>query len=207
MAEAVCVPPHLVPPGSPQAKQLCHLHAQLSLGQSCHRQKKILVAMHAGSLQLCPTLCDPVDCGLPGFSVGISPGKDILEDIGQYRLPYPSRALYFLLPWPPTPMSTWSFQNPCNPSSCTTATPGLHRKPKSSRAKPQGQTPVDDPHAEVEIEQQLKSRGSVAKEEDPKHSHQLYELQVKSTPSTRQTLCLWKCKRSLRAPTKENAVV
>ena len=40
--EAVCVPAHLVPPGSSQAKQLCHLHAQLSLGQSCHRQKKVL---------------------------------------------------------------------------------------------------------------------------------------------------------------------
>ena len=40
MAEAVCVPAHLAPPGSPQAKQLHHLHAQLSLGQSCHRQKK-----------------------------------------------------------------------------------------------------------------------------------------------------------------------
>ena len=32
-------PARLVPPGSPQAKQLCHLHARLSQGQSCHRQK------------------------------------------------------------------------------------------------------------------------------------------------------------------------
>ena len=39
-AEAVCVPAHLVLPGSPQPKQLHHLHTQLSLGQSCHRQKK-----------------------------------------------------------------------------------------------------------------------------------------------------------------------
>ena len=38
-AEAVCVSVHLVWPGSLQAKQLCHLHAQLSLGQSCRRQK------------------------------------------------------------------------------------------------------------------------------------------------------------------------
>ena len=38
-AEPVCVPEHLAPPGS-QAKQLHHLQAQLSLGQSCHRQKK-----------------------------------------------------------------------------------------------------------------------------------------------------------------------
>ena len=38
--EAVHVLAHLAPPGSPQAKQLCHLHAQLSLEQSCHRQKQ-----------------------------------------------------------------------------------------------------------------------------------------------------------------------
>ena len=34
--------------------------------------------------------------------------------------------------------------------------------------QPQEQTPVDNPHAEVEIKPQLKLRGSVAKEEDPK---------------------------------------
>ena len=49
---------------------------------------------------------------------------------------------------------------------------------------------MDDPHAEVEIKQ-LKPRGSVAKEEDPKPSLQLYKLQIKSTQSTKQTLCLW----------------
>ena len=40
---------------------------------------------------------------------------------------------------------------------------------------------MDDPHAEVEVKPQLKPKGSVAKEEDPKASHQLYELQIKST--------------------------
>ena len=79
---------------------------------------------------------EPGDCGLPGFSVreGVLQGR-ILDRIGQYWLPYPSRALYFLLPYPPTPLSTWCCQNPCNPSSCTTSTPGPHRgRPKSSRA-------------------------------------------------------------------------
>ena len=48
---------------------------------------------------------------------------------------YPFRALYFLLPWPPTPLSTWCCKNTCDPSSCTVSTPGPHRgKPKSSRA-------------------------------------------------------------------------
>jgi len=40
----------------------------------------------------------------------------------------------------------------------------------------QEQTPVDHPHAEVEIKLQLKPRGSVTKEEDPKPSHELYKL-------------------------------
>ena len=77
VTEAVRFPAHLAPPGSPYAKQLCHLPAQLSLGQSCHRQKS-LASMHAGSLWSCLTLCDPEDCGLPGFSVreGASPGKN-----------------------------------------------------------------------------------------------------------------------------------
>ena len=33
--------------------------------------------VHAKSLQLCPTLCNPMDCSLPGPSVhGDSPGKN-----------------------------------------------------------------------------------------------------------------------------------
>ena len=39
-AEAVRVPAHLSLPGSPKAKQLRRLHAQVSLEQSCHTQKK-----------------------------------------------------------------------------------------------------------------------------------------------------------------------
>ena len=33
--------------------------------------------IHAKSLQFCPTLCDPIDCSLPGSSVhGNFPGKN-----------------------------------------------------------------------------------------------------------------------------------
>ena len=41
-------------------------------------KKKSLASMHTRSLQSCPTPCDPVDYGLPGFSVreGNSPGKN-----------------------------------------------------------------------------------------------------------------------------------
>ena len=61
---------------------------------------------------------------------------------------------------------------------------------------------MDDPQAEVEIKPQLKPRGSVAKEEDPKPSHQLYKLQIKLS-----SLCVHGMyKRPLRAPTKENTL-
>ena len=55
-AEGVHVPANLALPGSLQAKQLCHLHAQLSLGQSCDRQKNVLYLCtqgHFSSVQLC----------------------------------------------------------------------------------------------------------------------------------------------------------
>ena len=70
---------------------------------------------------------------------------------------------------------------------------------------------MDDTLVGVEIKPQLKPRGSVTKEKDPKPSHQPYKLQIKSTGSTRQTGCLWthspQIYRSLRAPTKEHELV
>ena len=72
-------------------------------------------------------------------------------------------------------LHTWHHQGPHKPSSCATFMLSSHW----SRA------------AVVEIIPQLKPRGSVAKEEDTKPSHQLYKLQIKSTRSTRQTVCLW----------------
>ena len=59
VTEAVRVPAHLAPPGSPQAKELCHLHAQPSLEQSCHRQKKSFVSMHAGLLRYIQLFATP----------------------------------------------------------------------------------------------------------------------------------------------------
>ena len=93
-----------------------------------------LASIYPESLQFCPKLCDPEDHGLPGFSGRGFLQARILKRIGQHWLPYPSRALYFLLPKPPAPLRTWCFQNPCDLSSCTTSTPGPHRgKPKYSR--------------------------------------------------------------------------
>ena len=64
-----------------QAKQLHHLNSS-HWGSDATGQKK---------KESCLTLCDPVDCGLPGFSVreGVLQAR-ILERIGQYWLPYPS---------------------------------------------------------------------------------------------------------------------
>ena len=185
--EAVHVPAHLAPPGCPQFKQLRHLHAQPSLGQGCHSTTS-LVSMPPGLLQSCPTLCDPVDCGLPGFSVreGGSPGNNT-RVYWPVLVAIPSRALYFLLPQLPAPLRTWCCRNPCDPSSCMTSSPGPQGANPSPPGQPQEQTPGDGPHAEVGIKPQVKPRGGVAKEEDPTPPHQ---PQVKSTRSTGQTLCL-----------------
>ena len=62
------------------------------------------------------------------------------------------------------------------------------------------------PHVEVEIKPQSKPRGSVAKEKDPKPSHQLYKLQI-NPHNQLSRLCVDRIyKRILRAPTKENAL-
>ena len=67
---------------------------------------------------------------------------------------------------------------------------------------------MDSLHAEMEIKPQLKPRGTVTKEEDPKPSHQLYKLQIKSTRSTRQTVSLEYIKGPTKeTPTKENTLV
>ena len=75
-----------------------HLHIQSSLEQSCLRQKKVLhlcMQGHFGHVQLFATL-RTVACQA-SLSGGVLQAR-ILECIGQYWLPYPSRALYFLLP-------------------------------------------------------------------------------------------------------------
>ena len=94
--EAAPVLEHLAPPGSPQAKQWHHLHTQLSLGQSSHRQKKKVLYLCASgvcdSLRPCRLWPARLLCqrgGSPGRNTGAYwPG---LVDVS-------SRALYFLLP-------------------------------------------------------------------------------------------------------------
>ena len=114
VAEAVHVPKHSVLPGSLQAKQLCHLHTQLSLGQSCHRQKKPCVYARRVTLVASDSL---QPCRL-------WPARLLCQGVGFSR-----QESWSVLP------NTWCCQNPCYPSSCTTSTPGPHwGRPKSSTA-------------------------------------------------------------------------
>ena len=203
VVEAVHVPAHLVPPWSPQAKQLCHLHAQLSLGQSCHRQKKSCVYAHrvtlvmSNSLQSCrlwPARLIYREGGVGEFSR--QEYWSILANTGCHTLleHYISCCPSCQLPWVPGAARTPANQAAAPPPHL--ALTGANPSPLGQR---QEQTPVDDPPAEVEVKPQLKTTGSVAKEEDPKPSHQLYKLQIKSTWSIRQTLCLWNIEKDIES--------
>ena len=128
-AEAGRVPARLVPPESLQPTQLNPHRDRAVTGnkKSCIYASRVALVMYV-------QLCDPVDCGLPGFSVrGCSRQEhwSVLANAGCHTLLErcvcccPSRQI----------PRTWCCQSPCNPSSCTTSTPGPHRgKPKSSRA-------------------------------------------------------------------------
>ena len=67
---------------------------------------------------------------------------------------------------------------------------------------------MEDPHAEVETKPQLKPRGRVAKEEDPIPSHHCSTSCRLNPHSELGRLCVYGIyKRSLSAPTRENALV
>ena len=66
---------------------------------------------------------------------------------------------------------------------------------------------MDDPHAEVEIKPQLKPRGSVAKEKDPNFPTRCTSCRLNPHDQLGR-LCVYGIyERSLRAPTRENALV
>ena len=54
VAEAVHVPADLALPGSQWPKQLCHLHAQPSLRESCHMQKKKSLPINIVKMAILP---------------------------------------------------------------------------------------------------------------------------------------------------------
>ena len=141
--------------------------------------------------QSCPTLFDPMDCSPPGSSVhGISQAR-VLE---WGAITFFSHTLL-------------EHYISCFPSCQPLRVPGASRTPATQAAvppphlaltwanpsppgQPQELNPSGRPTCKCGIKPQLKPRGSVAKEEDPKPSHRLYKLQIKSTQSTRQTVSM-----------------
>ena len=56
-------------PGSCDTFMLNPHWGRAAIGQEKKKKKKRLMSIHVGSLRSCPALCDPIDCGLPGFFV------------------------------------------------------------------------------------------------------------------------------------------
>ena len=89
-ADTGCVPAHLALPGSPQAKQLCHLHTRLSLGQSCHRQKTVLCLSTQdlfGYVQLFVTLWTVACQASPSTEFSRQENWSVLASTGCHTLP------------------------------------------------------------------------------------------------------------------------
>ena len=126
------------------------------------------MSIHVGSFPSCPTLCDSVECRLEGSSArGVLQAR-ILECIGQYWLPYPSRALYFLLPQPGNPLSTLCCQRPCDPSSCTTSTHGPHGGRRESSRAVSGVNPSGPPTCRDGNNTTIETQGQCGKRRRPK---------------------------------------
>ena len=119
----------------------------------------------------------------------------------------PSGALYFLLPYPLTPLSNWCYQNPATQRAASPPHLALTMANPSPPGQPQEQTPVDDPHAEVEIKPQLKLRGSVAGKKTQHLPTSCTSCRL-NPHNKLGRLCVYGIhKRTLRPPTKENALV
>ena len=66
---------------------------------------------------------------------------------------------------------------------------------------------MDDPYPEVEIKPQLKPKGSVTKEEDPKRPTNCTSCRLNPYHQLGRLCVHGKYKKTLRASTKENALV
>ena len=115
-------------------------------GAELPRQKS-LVSMCPGSLWSCPALCGPVGCGLPGFSVrGVLQARTLerVADTGCHTLSCcPSRQL---------PRVPGAARTPVTQAAAPPPHPAVTGANPSPPRQPQEQTPVDNPHAEVEVQ-------------------------------------------------------
>ena len=128
------MPMHTWPCQGPQKPSSCATFTPHSHWGRDAKGKKSLTSMRTGSLLSCPTLCDPVDCGLTGSSVrGVSRQEywTVLANTGCYTLLEhaisccPSRQL----PWEPGAARTPATQAAAPPPHLAS-----QGKPKPSRA-------------------------------------------------------------------------
>ena len=179
-AEAVRVPAHLAPPGSPQSSGCATFTLSSPWGSAATGRKVMPLCKQGlfGHVQFFVTLLT-VACQASLSGRGFSRQEDwgILSNAGCHTL-----LEHCISRCPSRRQAPEDVVLPetLRPSSCTTSTPGPHRGRPKPPGQPQEQTPVDDPHAEVGIKPQLKPKGCVAEEEDPKPSHWLYRPQIKS---------------------------
>ena len=61
--------PDCLPSGQGELVNTCFLSHWTSDSKNAKRSQKVKVKSESEVTQSCPTLCDPVDCSLPGFSV------------------------------------------------------------------------------------------------------------------------------------------
>ena len=128
------------------------------------------------------------------------------ESIGRSLLPYLLEHCISCLPSCQPPWGPGAARTPATQAAAPPPHAALTGADPSLPGQPQEQTPVDDPHAEVEIKPQLKPRGSVAKE-DPKPSHQLTSSRLNPHDQLGRLCVYGRYERALRAPAKENALV
>ena len=178
-------------------------------GAELPQAKKVLYLCTQGHFSCVWTLWSPVDCGLPGFPVreGGSPSKNT----GAYwpvLVAITFKSTIFSAALAANPLSTWCCQNPCDPSSCTTSTPGPHRgKPKPSRAT-SGANPAEQPTHRGEKKITIETQGQCGWERRPKTFPPAIKAGRLNPHDQRGRLCVYGIyKSSLRAPTKENTLV
>ena len=143
-------------PWVPASQQRCHLHAQLSLGQSCHSHKKSCVcvcrdaSVMSGSLQPC-RLRAVFQASMSGKGFSRQEYWSISANTGCHTLLEHciSFCLSHQLPWVPNAARTPVTQ---------AAVPTPQLAPTGANPSAPGQLPslfhcstVDDPHVEVEI--------------------------------------------------------
>ena len=135
--------------GPYKPSKLCHLHAQLSLGQNRHRQKKSCVSAHRVALVVSDSMrpCRLWPARLLSGRFSRQEDWSVLANTCFHTLleHYISCCPIHQLPWVPGAARTSATQAAAPPSHLvlTGADPSLP-------GQPQEQTLVDDPHAEVE---------------------------------------------------------